>query len=206
MPILDDLYEGAASAGDYVAGFRDRFVEMVRSLDVSGATEVIRILEQVDGSDRSVYVLGNGGSAAVAAHWVNDLGVNSLVDNRTGFRVYNLADNPSALTAVGNDAAFEDIFLAQLRSYLRPGDVVIALSVSGNSANVIKAIQYASQAGAETIAFTGMNGGELKTLANVSVHVQSDVDEYGPVEDMFSVFMHIATGYIAMRRGRHLYH
>lgn len=206
MPALEELYRTTNSAAAYVAGFRDRFANMVEQMDVTGIVKVIEALEKISAEDGTVFVLGNGGSAAVAAHWVNDLGVNSLSNGHSGYRVVSLADNASAITATGNDIGFDDIFAAQLRAYLRPGDAVVALSVSGNSTNVVRAIEYANLAGALSIAFTGMNGGKLKNLAEISIHVHSSTDEYGPVEDMFSVFMHIATGYVTMRRGRSLYH
>jgi D-sedoheptulose 7-phosphate isomerase len=206
MPVLEDLFVDAYAPQEYVSGFRDRFIEHVQSIDTEAVARVIEMLDSTCQSGGTVFVLGNGGSGAVAAHWVNDLGVNNLVEGQPGYRVISLGDNASAITAVGNDLDFAEVFAAQLRSSLRPDDLVIALSVSGNSPNVIRAIEYANDVGVETIGFTGMTGGKVKDLVTLSVHTPSDVDEYGPVEDMFSVFMHIATGYVAMRRGRNLYH
>jgi D-sedoheptulose 7-phosphate isomerase len=179
---------------------------IVAGMDVDGAVRLIEVLEHANDADATVFVLGNGGSGAVAAHWVTDLGVNTIVPNRTGYRVVSLGDSPSSLTAVGNDIEFSEVFVTQLRAGLRPGDVVIALSVSGTSLNVVRAIEYANEVGAITVAMTGMDGGKLKTLADISIHTESTTDEYGPMEDMFSVFMHVVTGYIAQRRGRVLHH
>ena len=206
MSGLGDIFARAATPRDYVAGARDRLQALVAGMDVDGAVQLIEALERANDGDATVFVLGNGGSGAVAAHWVTDLGVNTIVADRPGYRVVSLGDSPSSLTAVGNDIDFSEVFVAQLRAGLRPGDVVIALSVSGNSLNVVRAIEYANEVGAITVAMTGMDGGKLKALADISIHTESTNDEYGPIEDMFSVFMHVVTGYIAQRRGRVLHH
>lgn len=205
MPALENLYHNARSAHEYAAGFRDRFVAAVEMMDIEGAVSLIEALTVTLEADGTVFVLGNGGSGAVAAHWVNDLGVNCLVDGLPGHRVVSLGDNASVMTAVANDFDFAEVFVAQLRSGLRSDDLVIALSVSGNSPNVVRAVEYANEVGATTVGFTGMDGGKLSGLATISIHTPSDIDEYGPVEDIFSAFMHLATGYIAMGRGRPLY-
>ena len=175
-------------------------------MDVDATSQLIDAIEQANERDATVFVLGNGGSGAVAAHWVTDLGVNTVVPDRPGYRVISLGDSPSSITAIGNDIDFSDVFISQLRAGLRPDDVVIALSVSGNSLNVIRAIEYANEVGAVTVGMTGMDGGKLKDLADISIHTESTNDEYGPIEDMFSVLMHVVTGYIAQRRGRVLHH
>jgi D-sedoheptulose 7-phosphate isomerase len=203
---LGRIFREADSAATYVRGFGARLASIVDALDHTGAARLIELLERAATEDRTVFVLGNGGSGAVAAHWVNDLGVNSVVDGQPGYRVISLGDNSSSITAVGNDLEFGDVFTAQLRAGLRPSDVVIALSVSGNSLNIIRAVEYAAGVGATTVGFTGMDGGKLRHLVDLSIHTDSDIDEYGPIEDIFSVYMHAVTGYIAMRRGRHLHH
>lgn len=206
MPALENLYRGANSAQEYADGFRDRMLDTIEAMDTNGAVRLIEALTDTLQSDGTVFVLGNGGSGAVASHWVNDLGVNCLVNGQPGYKVISLGDNASTITAVANDNEFADIFAAQLRCALQSEDLVIALSVSGNSLNVIRAVEYANEVGATTVGFTGMNGGKLKDVASLSIHTPSDTDEYGPVEDIFSIFMHLATGYIAMGRGRLLHH
>lgn len=206
MPALENLYRGANSAQEYAEGFRDRMLGTIEGMDTGGAVQLIEALTDTLQSGGTVFVLGNGGSGAVASHWVNDLGVNCLVDGQPGYKVVSLGDNASTITAVANDVDFAEVFVRQLRCALRPNDLVIALSVSGNSPNVIRAVEYANEVGVTTVGFTGMNGGKLKDLASVSIHTESDTDEYGPVEDIFSIFMHLATGYITMGRGRPLYH
>ncbi len=206
MTRLGSIFVEAETKQDYVVGVRDRMLSIIAAMDIAGTANLITVLEQAAADDRTVFVLGNGGSGAVAAHWVTDLGINTIVDGRLGYRVVSLGDTPSSLTAIGNDIEFREVFATQLRAALRPSDVVIALSVSGNSPNVVRAIEYANEVGATTVGLTGMDGGKVKGLVDLSIHTASATDEYGPIEDIFSVVMHMATSYVAMKRGRSLHH
>ncbi len=206
MPILDDLYKGTDSAQSYAEGYKDHYAKMVSALDTQGVAKAIEMIEQACADDKTIFFMANGGSAAVAAHWVNDLSANTVIDGQPGFRVMSLTDNAFSITALANDASFEEIFAIQLKANMRPGDVVMAMSVSGGSPNLVRGMEYANENGAHTIACTGMEGGRLKGAAELTIHTPSTADEYGPVEDMFSVFMHIITGYLTMKRGRPLFH
>ncbi len=206
MARLGSIFVEAETKQDYVAGVRDRMLSIIAAMDIVGTANLITVLEQAAADDRAVFVLGNGGSGAVAAHWVTDLGINTIVDGRPGYRVVSLGDTPSSLTAIGNDIDFREVFATQLQAALRPSDVVIALSVSGNSPNVVRAIEYANEVGATTVGLTGMDGGKVKGLVDLSIHTASATDEYGPIEDIFSVVMHMTTSYVAMQRGRSLHH
>ena len=203
---MGSIFVEAKPQPAYVAGVRDRMMSIIEAMDIAGTANLITVLEQAAADDRTVFVLGNGGSGAVAAHWVTDLGINTIVDGRPGYRVVSLGDTPSSLTAIGNDIEFREVFATQLQAALRPSDVVIALSVSGNSPNVVRAIEYADEVGATTVGLTGMDGGRVKDLVDLSIHTASATDEDGPIEDIVSVVMHMATSYVAMHRGRSLHH
>lgn len=206
MNKLAELYQKADSPRAYVEGFRDHMARVVQSLDAGGTAKLIELVEQACRDDKTVFLVANGGSAAVSTHWVNDLSANTVIDGQPGIRVMSLTDNASSLTAVANDACFEDVFAIQLKANMRPGDLVIALSVSGNSPNIVRAIEYANAHGGRTVGCVGFDGGRVKQLAQHVIHIPSTRDEYGPVEDMFSVIMHAVTGYITMKRGRKLSH
>ena len=203
---LKAMFQSAATPGDYVGAFNRNMARLIESLDRDSVGATIEAVEQAFEAGRTVYVMANGGSAAVASHFVNDMGVNSLVPGRRGCRVVSLADNVASITAVANDSGYESIFLFQLQCLLEPGDVVLAMSVSGNSPNILRAVEYARAGGARTIGFSGFDGGALRSSVDVSVHVPSSTDEYGPVEDAFSILCHIISGYITMKRGRFLHH
>jgi D-sedoheptulose 7-phosphate isomerase len=140
----------------------------------------------------TLYVIGNGGSATTAAHMVTDLGVGSLRRNNP-VRCISLVDNPGVLTATSNDLDFSSVFSQQIKLLGRRGDVLICFSASGNSVNLIKAVEEAKKMGVLTIGITGFDGGRLKDLCDISIHTPTKVGSYGVVEDIHSTVSHILT-------------
>lgn len=179
---------------------------VIQIVDVGAVSELIHWIEEACDKGKQIFLMGNGGSSAVASHIVADLAPNTLMEGRPAFRVICLSDNVESITAIANDSGYENIFAYQLRCHLQPGDLVIALSVSGNSENVIRGVKLAHHMGAHTVGLTGFDGGRLRRLCGLSIHLPSSQDEYGPVEDLFSCIGHIVTTYITMKRGRNLFH
>jgi len=184
--------------------FIDKYIhELKRCLDKLDKREInqaINLLMRAYKNKRKVFIMGNGGSASNASHMASDLGKGTLKrvydELEPRFKVYSLTDNVALLTAYGNDLSFEDIFVQQLRNLVEERDVVIALSGSGNSKNVIRAIKYAKKRGAFTIGFLGFKtGGKLGTLVDCAVI--ADTDSYGVSEDIQLVLDHIITSFIA---------
>lgn len=134
---------------------------------------VIRELMQAWRNRKQIFLLGNGGSSATASHMANDLNKLTIVEGKPRFKAMALADNVPLLTAWANDAAYENIFVEQMLNFLQAGDVVVGISCSGNSANVVKAFEVAKAYGAVTIAFTGNTGGRLKDLADHCIFIPS---------------------------------
>jgi D-sedoheptulose 7-phosphate isomerase len=203
---LKTLFTQATTPRAYAVGVVDRMTSLLKSLDCDAIGRVIEVMEDAGRNGRTIFLVANGGSAAVASHFVNDLGVNCWVQGRPGFRVFCLTDNVASVTAVANDLSFNDIFARQLEGTVQPGDVVIGLSVSGNSENIIRAIEVARRADAVTIGLCGFDGGRLAKAAHHVIHIPSTRDEYGPVEDLFAIVAHTISGWISMRRGRYLSH
>jgi D-sedoheptulose 7-phosphate isomerase len=138
---------------------------------------------------KQVFIIGNGGSAATASHMMNDLNKFTRVEGRPRFRAIALTDNVPWLTAVGNDQSYADIFVEPLQNLLQPGDTVVAISASGNSPNVVKAVEYAQASGATVIGFCGRPGGKLAQLADVRVVIPSD--RIGQQEDGHMILDHV---------------
>lgn len=138
---------------------------------------------------RHVFLLGNGGSAATAAHMANDLNKYANVPGRRRFRAIALSDNVPLLTAVANDQSYAEVFVEPLINLLEPGDVVVAISASGNSPNVVCAVEYARAHGAQVIGLCGRPGGRLATLADLAVIVPSD--RIGQQEDGHLIINHV---------------
>jgi D-sedoheptulose 7-phosphate isomerase len=203
---MKELFQRSSTPAQWARGYADRMTELLAAMDADSVASVIEAFDRASEENRTIYAIANGGSSAVASHLVNDLGPNSLVPRQTRFRVFSLSDNAESVTAIANDAGYENVFSYQLEANMEPGDLVLAMSVSGNSPNIIRAVEYAKENGGLTIGWTGFDGGRLAELADISVRFPSTRDEYGPVEDMFGILVHVVSGYLAMKRGRNLHH
>lgn len=153
--------------------------------------QVIDLLHQARLVNHQVFILGNGGSASTASHFVCDLGKNTRVKGTPNYRVMGLTDNMAMFSALANDEGYESVFAQQLANHIQPEDVVIGISTSGNSKNVIKAIELANEVGAKTIGFTGFDSGRLGSIVDINLHVKSDSIEH--VEDIHLVLEHLIT-------------
>jgi len=140
-------------------------------------------------NNRQVFIMGNGGSASTASHFVCDLAKSTRRGGWPNFRVISLTDNPAIFSAYANDEGYENVFAQQLASFIQPGDIVIGISASGNSQNVIKAIELASRVNAKTIGFTGFDGGYLGKIVDVNVHINSNIIQH--VEDLHLMLAHL---------------
>ncbi len=203
---IAQMYDASASPAEYAQRYTNHFADVVRGLNIEAVAKAAEIIERCAEDNKTFFVIGNGGSGAVAGHWVNDLSANTVVAGKPGFRVMSLCDNAFSITALANDASYEQIFSIQLAANMRPGDVVMALSVSGGSPNILRGVEYANAHGGYTIGCAGFDGGALAKISHLPIVIPSTKDEFGPVEDMFSVIMHIIQSYISMRRGRYLAH
>ena len=151
--------------------------------------DVISVLQQARKRGSQVFILGNGGSASTASHFACDLAKNTRQEGLPHFRVIGLTDNMAMFSALANDEGYENVFSAQLASLVRPEDIVIAISASGNSKNVISAAEVAHRNGATVVGFTGFDGGRLRQLANINIHVSSNIIEH--VEDIHLMLEHL---------------
>jgi D-sedoheptulose 7-phosphate isomerase len=151
------------------------------SISIEAVVELIEKLRQALREDRQIFVFGNGGSAANASHFATDLGKGASDKLGRRFRVLSLNDNVSWITALGNDYSYEDVYLRQLMNYGQPGDLVLALSVSGSSPNVVRALEWAKKSGLRTVALVGAKRGRMAELADQVIVINST--HYGRVED-----------------------
>ena len=178
---------------DYTEGLK----QALDAIPVDAAEKFLQLLESAYLDGRQVFLMGNGGSGASASHAAGDLNKGVSYGREKRFRVISLNDNLATLTAYANDVSYVDVFVEQLKNFLLPGDLVIAISGSGNSANVLKAIEYANQKGAITVGLTGFSGGKLATLAQVPVHVP--VHDMQKVEDIHMMLFHVAMQVLCAR-------
>lgn len=170
--------------------YRDEVLNAARSVDLNSVEAVVSRLVSAYAEDQLVCIIGNGGSAANASHFAEDLCKGTLLDSEAKrFRVVSLTDNTSFITAIANDIGYENIFKFQLRQFARSGDLLIGISGSGNSRNVINAVEYARANDIFTIGFTGFDGGKLRKLSNLNVHVP--VLNMGQAEAVHSILFHM---------------
>lgn len=174
---------------DHVAQYIDDVQSCLSRLPLRDIRRVITALLEARLNERQVFILGNGGSAATASHFACDLGKGTSAPNLPRFRVVALTDNVALLSAYANDFGYECVFVEQLANLLRPGDVVVGISGSGNSPNVLRALEFARSRGALTIGFTGFDGGLMRALADVCVIVPSFCMEQ--VEDIHLMLEHL---------------
>jgi D-sedoheptulose 7-phosphate isomerase len=181
-------------AKDYIKGLKD----VLDRIPLGPVDEIIQAIELAQNNRQQVFVIGNGGSAATASHMMNDLCKGTLGHKGDApwprLRVIALTDNVSLMTAWANDTDYNHIFSEPLKNLAQHGDLLIAISASGNSPNIIAAVEAAKQIGVKVIGLAGFGGGKLAKLADISFVVPSD--GYGPVEDVHMILDHIITGYL----------
>jgi len=175
----------AGTAENYIG----RLHAVLDSLDKNQIDQAIDLISQAWESGRQIITLGNGGSSLTALHFINDWAKSIHLSTGKPLLGRSLVDNIGLIMAYANDLSFQDVFVAQLKNVLKPGDLVIAISGSGNSENVVRAVQYANEAGAVTLGLCGYSGGKLKEIAQH--HVWVNVKDMQLSEDVHAIFGHI---------------
>lgn len=173
---------------------RDYIVDLQKTLDLlslDDIREVIQVLHHGRLERRQIFVVGNGGSASTASHMVCDLAKNTRCEHLPHFRIREFTDNSAIFSAYANDDGYENVFALQLANFIESNDIVFAISASGNSENVLRAVALANETGATTIGMTGFSGGRLKKMVSHSIHVPSDNIEQ--VEDVHLMLGHLIT-------------
>ncbi len=174
---------------EWIAGYVADQKAALDSIPVDAVDTLVQRFQQALREDRQIFVFGNGGSAANASHFATDLGKGSSDRLNRRFRVLSLNDNVSWMTALGNDYAYEDLFVRQLMNYARAGDLVLTLSVSGNSPNLVKALEWSRKNGLHTIALVGAKRGRMADLAHQDIVINDS--HYGRVEDSHRGICHM---------------
>lgn len=164
-------------------------ISTLKKLDIESINQALNLLEQTLENGNTVFTFGNGGSSATASHFQNDFnkGVSEHTEKKFNFLCLN--DNIPTVMAVANDIGFEEIFRFQLKGHIKPGDICLAISGSGNSKNVINAVEYAKSQGLKIIGLTGYNGGRLKELSDISLH--APINSMQITEDIHMIFDHL---------------
>lgn len=188
---------GGQTAEQFAQWYRAETLANWKSLDIDAVARLAELVEKTHEDGGTIYTMGNGGSAATASHFAVDLSKTAAIKGKRPIKCVCLNDNMPAITAIGNDLSFDQVFSSQIDALVEPGDLVLLISGSGNSENILRAVEAAKRCGARTAALLGFDGGKLLALADVNVHVASD--QYGVIEDLHMAVGHILTFYLKQR-------
>lgn len=165
---------------------------LFNEIDTSAIEAFIKRMEKNRRQGNTIFFIGNGGSAATASHMANDFGIGlRSKENEKPFCVLSLTDNVSAMTAIANDYGYDKLFIYQLKVLYQKGDTLVAISASGNSPNVVNAAEWVKKQGGKVIGLVGFDGGKLKKLSDIVIHIKTPKGEYGPVEDIHMILDHL---------------
>lgn len=177
----------------FPAEYKKSALEAIERIDLEKVNQAIEWFREARAAGRRIFVCGNGGSASTASHFACDMVKGASFNRPTRFRILALTDSLPTLTAYSNDVGYDVVFAEQLRNFAEPGDLFMAISGSGNSPNVLRAMEYANSVGCRTIALTGRDGGKLGPLAQLNIQV--DVPHMGRIEDAHMVACHMICYY-----------
>jgi D-sedoheptulose 7-phosphate isomerase len=193
MSNLEQMCLQAGSISEFAAQYFEYLATVLRTAELPELDRFGQQLDEARARGNTIFVAGNGGSASTATTMANDLGFDVLKKAKTErpLKVLSLTDNVSVMTAIANDVGYENIFVNQLRVHYRPGDKLVVISASGNSPNLIRAVEWVRSSGGVTIALLGFEGGALLKMSDIAVHFHTRPGEYGPVEDAHLIVNHV---------------
>ena len=198
MNNLEQIFQENKSITDFSSAYLHYVGVVLSNISIDEIALFVEVLVAAREKETSIYFIGNGGSASTASHFANDLAIGTKAWDKS-FRAISLCDNQSIIMAIGNDYGYDQVFSRQLEVLLRKDDVVVAISASGNSGNLIHAMEFAKKREAITVGLTSFDGGKLRKIVDVSVHVPAEKGEYGPAEDGHLVLDHLIGSYLKLR-------
>ena len=180
---------------EFTKSYISSLKNILEQVDENSIAQIVAQIDLCVANRSRFYVIGNGGSSATVSHMANDLGVGLKRRDIISLDIVSLGDNSPVVTAVANDIGYENIFYMQLKDIMKPEDVLLAISCSGNSPNIVKAVEYAKEVGCTVVGVSGFDGGKLKEMSDIRFHVDAPIGEYGLVEDVHMILDHIIYSY-----------
>lgn len=201
MKSIEQLFKKTFDIQRFSKGYFSYLFNLLNQLDTRAIAAFIEELEAARKFQNTVFFIGNGGSASTALHMVNDLNQSSpTCDDDLPLRSLALTDNIVEMTAIANDSGYKNLYVYQLRIHYRSGDKLVAISASGNSPNVINAAEWVKKQGGTVIGLVGFDGGRLKDICDIAIHVKTPKGEYGPVEDTHIILGHLVYTWFRCRK------
>lgn len=176
--------------------YKGKLFDLFDKIDFDVLEKITETIIEAYKNEKTIYVCGNGGSAATASHYKVDFGFFVRYFKNKRIKVRSLTDHSPLMTAIGNDNSYEEVFTQQMQDHFEEDDVLIAISASGNSMNVIKAAEHANELGGTSIGLVGFEGGKLKDVAQISLFTPNPKGDYGPIEDLHMILCHLLVSYL----------
>lgn len=198
MNNIEKIFNESSDVSQFSKRYFNYLFKLLNELDTDVIAAFAKEMEQARKNHNTIFFVGNGGSAATASHMANDFGMDILKKGggNLPFRALALTDNASVMLAIANDDGYESLFVNQLRVHYRHGDKLVAISASGNSPNVIAAAEWVRKQGGVVMSLVGFDGGKLKDISDIVIHVKSEEGEYGPVEDIHMIMDHLLANWL----------
>lgn len=188
---------GTMDLNSFFSGYVDQIQKGLESIDIANLEKVVKVLDSAIKRNSTIYTCGNGGSSSIAEHFVCDFLKGASTGTSIQPIIHSLSSNTPTVTAVANDISYDDIFSFQLDKYGKDGDILLCVSSSGNSPNIIKALSMAKSKNIESISFVGFIGGQAKNISDNCIHIPNK--NYGIVEDVHHSLMHMLAQYIRLK-------
>lgn len=195
MNNVDKIYQKCNSVSEFSKSYFDYLKVVLDNIKMNEIDDFVNALLLAREKESSIFFIGNGGSAATASHFANDIAIGTRSSQKP-FRAQSLCDNQAILTAISNDDGYQQVFSQQLEVLAKKGDLVVFISASGNSPSIIHAIKTANKKGAKTVGLSAFDGGAMKNLVDISLHIPTQNGEYGPAEDAHMIIDHLVSNYL----------
>ncbi len=192
---LEKIFSENKDAASFCRGYAGYLTSILDKLDYDAVGRFVQTLLAVRETGKRILFLGNGGSSATSSHFANDLSAGTR-DFHKPFKALSLTDNTAIITAIANDSGYEEIFKKQLQVYMEEGDIIVVVSASGSSENLVRAVEYARSMGNKTVGLLGFDGGKLLGICDEHILITTEKGEYGPVEDVHMMLDHMVVNYL----------
>ena len=198
MKTIESLFNEASDIQQFSKGYFSYLSSLLDELDTNAIASFADEMVKARKNQNTIFFIGNGGSASTASHMANDFGtdIRKKGGSDLPFRALSLTDNNAVMMAIANDDGYGNLFVNQLRIHYRPGDILVAISASGNSSNIISAAEWVKERDGIVMSLVGFDGGRLKEISDVVIHVKSQKGEYGPVEDVHMIMDHLLANWL----------
>ena len=198
MKTIESLFNEASDIQQFSKGYFSYLSSLLDELYTNAIASFADEMVKARKNQNTIFFIGNGGSASTASHMANDFGtdIRKKGGSDLPFRALSLTDNNAVMMAIANDDGYGNLFVNQLRIHYRPGDILVAISASGNSSNIVCAAEWVKEKGGIVMSLVGFDGGRLKEISDVVIHVKSQKGEYGPVEDVHMIMDHLLANWL----------